>query len=324
MQDGVRTTISAASEAEYYAKARAIKAGLLEKETPAPKRTLDSVVQEYIASRALRSPSTVLGYKSTWEHRFTGYHNKLIENIDFQDMINREAVLVSPKTLANAWGIVRPALKMVGYPVSVVLPTVPKSERQWLSSEEIPLFLDAVKGKSCELPALLALHSLRASEIAGLKWADLDGDLLHVHASVVRGEAGAVEKPTLKNKSSDRYVRIFIPRLLELLNAVPVEERTGAVVQNSVNKASRNIKAVCISAGLPSCSMHCLRHSFATLCHRLNIPILEVQRMGGWSDYNTLREIYTHLDSLDAAAATSALSSFYDRITTGNSESPVK
>lgn len=48
-----------------------------------------------------------------------------------------------------------------------------------------------------ELPVLLAMWmGLRASEIRGLTWGDIDGDMLHVRQAIVEGEDG----PVLKNK----------------------------------------------------------------------------------------------------------------------------
>ena len=44
---------------------------------------------------------------------------------------------------------------------------------------------------------------------------------------------------------------------------------------------------------------------------RLRIPILDVQRICGWSDYETLRKIYTHLDETDSRAATASLSAYF-------------
>lgn len=320
MIDGKRTTVSAATEADYYAKARALKSGIIESAIPVPRKTLDAVVKEYIASRALRSPSTVLGYESTWKHRFLAYHDKQLGSIDFQRMVNEEAKLCSAKTLSNAWGLVRPALKMAGYPVSVTLGKVPKASRPYLTSEQLSAFLEAVRGRSCELAALLALHSLRLSELTALQWEDISDGFIHVHSAVVRGKEGMTEKDTTKSKRSDRYIKIFIPRLRELLDAVPADERTGRVCTFSTGKSSRNIKDICIKADLPPVTMHGLRHTFATLCHRLNIPILEARAMGGWEDLNVLQEIYTHLDELDAQTANTALESFYYQITTSNPE----
>lgn len=319
MQDGKRTTVSAATEAEYYAKARAIKAGLLEKETPAPKRTLDSVVQEYIADRShTLSPATVKGYKYTWAKRFTAYHKKNIADIDWQKMVNAEAEGCDPKTLKNAWGIVSAALRTVGIRPAVSLPPVPKYERPWLTPEQIPLFLQAIRGQPGELPALLALHSLRKGEIMGLRWEDISGDVIHVHAVKVVGVGGLVDKPTPKNPGSDRRVKIVIPRLKELLNAVPEAERVGEVVHGNHLKYSVYIRDCCAANGLPPVTLHGLRHSFASLCHRLQIPILDVQRQGGWSDYETLRKIYTHLDEQDQLTTESTLEAFYYKITTDN------
>ena len=312
MRGGKRVRITAPTESECIARAMSYKAELSEAAAPAPKRTLHSVVSDYIESRsAVLSPSTIRSYRSILRSRFLPWQPRQVSSIDFQRMINQEASLCSPKSLKNAWGLFSSALQSVGISARVTLPTVPKSSRPWLSSDEIPVFLDAIRGQPCELPALLALHSLRRGEVYGLSWDDISADSIHVHSVLVRGDSGIVEKPNPKNLSSDRYVPIFIPRLSELLNAVPAGQRHGRVIGNSMQTDTRRIKRISIAAGLPPCTMHSLRHSFASLCHRLRIPILEVQRIGGWSDYETLRKIYTHLDEADSRAATASLSAYF-------------
>ena len=62
--DGERCSITAASEAEYYAKAKAIKLGLIAAEKKAPSLALGKAIDDYIESKEnVLSPSTILGYR---------------------------------------------------------------------------------------------------------------------------------------------------------------------------------------------------------------------------------------------------------------------
>lgn len=48
-------------------------------------------------------------------------------------------------------------------------------------------------------------------------------------------------------------------------------------------------------AGIPKCSIHCLRHTFISLMINNNIPIPLVADMAGHTNINTTMQVYTHL-----------------------------
>ena len=68
---------------------------------------------------------------------------------------------------------------------------------------------EAVCGKDCELPALLALHGLRRSELLALTADKITGDMITVSGSMVFNANGQlVLKSTNKNETSQRTVCI--------------------------------------------------------------------------------------------------------------------
>jgi hypothetical protein len=77
--------------------------------------------------------------------------------------------------------------------------------------------------------------------------------------------------------------------------------------------------------GFPKGGLHLLRHSFASLCFYLDVPILVTCRIGGWSDYHTVMNIYTHLEKAKLSAENDKLSAFFGQkpVKTG-SEKPLK
>ena len=307
---GERVSVSAASESEYYVKARAIKAGLVEAAKAPERKTVQRCMDDYIESRkAALSPNTIRGYKAIAGSRWRSVAQLQLDRVtNWQKVVNDEAKLCSPKTLKNAWLFLSAALSASGIHTSVALPTVPAADTPWLTAEQIKVFLDAAKGKPCELAALLALHSLRRGEIYGLVWDDIQGGTIHVHRALAQSpDGGTVLKPTPKNQSSERYVTIVIPRLLELCTG----SGDNAVVTTHIGTATKGINDVCRSAGLPLVGLHGLRRSFASLCHRLGVPELETMRQGGWSDYATVHKFYIKLDSVEAKTETQKLSDFF-------------
>ena len=320
--NGVSVPVTAATETECRNAAQLIKAEWragkrkIEKKTDPP--TVSELLQKYIDSRrAVLSPSTIRGYNTIKDTRFQSFMEKKIDDIDdWQDVINQEVTDgVKGKTIKNAWGLMSSALRFGDYPVPAVkLPQVVQAERPWLDPAQIKVFVKAVRGKDVEIPALLALHSLRRSEIAGLAWSkvDLASGMLHVEGSCVRGEDGAfVYKETNKSRNSRRQVPIMIPELRKALEAVPKEKRTGYVVRCNPNTIWARVNRICEANGLPQVGVHGLRHSFASLAHHVGLPEQEAMLIGGWEDAKTMHRIYTHIANADRLKAQNLMAAFY-------------
>ena len=166
-----------------------------------------------------------------------------------------------------------------------------------------------------------ALHGLRRSEILSLQWTEVDlkRGVLHVRGAVVYDSSGTlIRKNTNKNTSSRRDVPIMIPRLETLLREQ--QERGGPVVGCYPNTIQRHIDKICERAGLPRVGTHGLRHSFASLAYHLGVPEKVAMELGGWSDYQTMRNIYTHIAKSDLKRFSSAMSDFYARQQNGGED----
>ena len=314
MVNGVRVSVSADTEEEYYTKARAAKLGLIDIKKTAPKLTLGAAIDSYIESNSKTlSPSTIKAYKSYRKFRFQSVIDKDVSSItNWQKVVNDEFDGISPKTLANAWRLVTASLKAKNVPVpEVTLPKTAKAQRPWLDFEQINTFLKAVEGKDCELAALLALHGLRRSEILALTSdkVDLKKEIITVSGAIVFDDNGnLVKKDTNKNKSSQRTVHIVIPRLKTLL-----EDKTGQLVTTHPNTIREQINAVCKKADLPVVGVHGLRHSFASLAYHLGWSEKTVMLEGGWSNTQTVSNIYTHLAAQDKNNDIDRMKEFYTR-----------
>lgn len=296
---------------ECIIKAKAIRAGFLEAKKAAPKITVKAVMQRYIDRRALRSPATLHGYETIMNTRFKDIIDCDINTVDWQEAINREAKNVSPKTLKNAWGFAHAAMEDAGItPPKVVLPQTVKKELPWLDYEQIKVFLKAVRGTSGELGALLALHSLRRSEILAVTVGKIDRErnVILVEGAVVRGKNGMVEKETNKTSASRREVPIMIPRLLELMPDAPPDTK---LITYKANSLYDKINRACRKADLPEVGVHGLRRSFASLAYHLKWDMMTTMRIGGWDDDKVVREIYTKLSSKDIDKDVKKMLRFY-------------
>ena len=318
--DGKRVSIpvSAATKKECIRAAELIKAEHRSGRKvvqPASGKTLRQAAEEYIFKRSeALSPSTRRGYNTIIVSRFKGVMDAPIVGVDWQAECNREAKLCSAKTLKNSWGFISSVLRSEGQNVPEIrLPQVIPSERPWLDPDEITRFLAVLKDTPVEVPALLALHGLRRSEICALTWEkmDLQKGIIYVEGAAVFDEQQKLtQKPTNKNKASRRAVPIMIPRLAELLRAS--KEKEGLVVRCSPNTIWAQINRICKAAALPEVGVHGLRHSFASLAYHLGFSEMETMKLGGWSDAQTMRKIYTHLSDKERLNASNKMLEFYE------------
>ena len=311
MVAGERVRVDGNSEEEYYQKAKATKAGLLEMKKAAPRITLGAAVDNYINDNdAVLSPSTINAYKSYRRTRFKAYMSEDVEQINYQRMINEECKKVAPKTVHNAFRLVTASLKHEGIAIPEVnLPQKHKAERPWLDYEQIATFLIALRGKPYELGALLALHGLRRSEILHLTADDIDAEhgLIYVRGASVIGENNKLtDKNTNKTTASSRVVNIVIPRLNELIDG-----KEGKLITTNPTTLYDSINDICRQNSLPTVGVHGLRHSFASLAYHLGWSELTTMREGGWSNPDTVHRIYTHLAAQDANADIQKMKDFY-------------
>lgn len=292
------------------ARAQAIRAGFIKQEKAPPKLMLKTLLRDYIDSVGpVLSPSTISGYESIYEHRFKNYLNEDVNSIDWQALVNDDLKDVKPKTVHNDWGLITAAFGHAKLPVPTPkLPTVPKAERDFFDYEQIKIFLEAVKGRKCELACLLALHSLRMSEILALKKESVSGGYILVRDAVVRNKDNQyVPKDTGKTYAAVRDVPVMIPRLADLW---PGENDPAPAFQKH-SAANSMLADVCEKAGLPVLTMHELRHSFASLAFHLKWDVLTTCQVGGWKDIGTVQKIYTHLSRKDLNENIEKMKAFY-------------
>lgn len=315
--DGQDVSITRSTEKEAIAEAMAIKAGIKQAaREPGRNKTVTKAIDDYISIRQnILSPSTIRGYRGIQRANFQSVMHTRIGTISesrWRSLVNLEAKNYSAKTVKNAWGFMASVIReSTGKEISVNLPQQVPNEHPWLDVEQIPVFLEAIKGREVEIPALLALSSLRRSEIFALTWKDIDLEkgLLYVSgAGVLNEDHKIIRKKETKNCTSRRPVPIIAPLRTALEAAEP---KTGPIYKRSVNWLYRNVNRACADCGLPQVGVHGLRHSFASLAYHLKMPEATTMEIGGWADPGTMRKIYTHIAQKDRQDYGTAFTAFF-------------
>ena len=302
-------SITEATPEACIAKAQAIRAGFVPIEKAPPEQSLKSVIRKYIDdNEAVLAPDTVRSYESMLKNRFQTYMDQDISAIPWQEMISAEALKKAPKTVYNGWRMITAAMNYAELPVPKVnLPQSAQKETAWLDYEQIQVFIKAIEGKSCELACLLALHSLRISEIRALKPESIQNDVIRIRGAVVPDKDDKlVFKKTNKNDPSRRDVQVMIPRLTKIW------PKEGEIKLQTASPLRRQIESVCRKNGLPVVTIHGLRHSFASLAYHLKWDERTTCAVGGWGDPTCVHRIYTHLSKLDKNDNIEAMKAFYN------------
>lgn len=289
--------------------------------------TLNDAIENYITKRTdVLSPSTIRGYRVVQKNYFQAAMQKQIQSIDWQSEVNDMAREYAPKTVRNAWRFLVSVLAEAGTVApKITLPQPKSEEREFLDAEQIKKFVKLLQGSEYEIPALLALHSLRRSEIAALDWknVNLKKQTITVAAASVPNEDNEfVVRNTTKTTGSTRTVPIMIPELATSLSAV--EDKTGFVCRVHPNSLYKGINTICERNGLPKVGVHGLRHSFASLAYTLGLSEKQTMELGGWSDFATMRRIYTHLDEKSKQDARDKMQAFFTQNANENANEHVK
>lgn len=318
--DGKMVNITRPTKKEVEQELMALKSKAKEAPTAA-NLTVAQAIDAYIAAReGVDSPATIKGYKAIQKNRFQKTMGRKIASItqeQWQTIISLEAKEVSAKTVKNAWGLVSSAItEATGKQIKVKLPQVVKKEAKYISSTDLKKFLSAIQGHWAEIPILLALHSLRRSEIMNVRWEDIDleNNCIHVQgAAVYDSNNHLVHKETNKNTSSQRTIPFILPQFRQAVESSSREgEYAVTCYPNSINVV---VQRICKEIGIPTCTTHGLRKTFASMMLvDLKQPEAIVMQIGGWSDPQTMRKIYTQVSTENTQKAGAQFSAFIQNL----------
>lgn len=293
MIDGHRRgqTFDTEKEAVYWAAG--VKAKAKEAAKSPRELTVGEAIDRYIESKnTVLSPSTVAGYRRIRANQLQELMPVRLSSLTqerVQKAINAMAKTKSPKTVHNAHSLLTAAMADF-YPELHLRTTLPKKERVDIvvpSEEDIAAIAAAVRGKSVELPVLLAMWlGLRMSEIRGLTWDCIGEDIIHIKQALV--DEGL---KTTKTYHSNRILPLpsYIRALIE------AQPRKGEfIIPDSRRAINSRFDYYIKKAGIKHYRFHDLRHVNASVMLALNVPDKYAMRRMGHATNNMLKTVYQH------------------------------
>lgn len=238
----------------------------------------------------------------------------------------------SPKTRRNALVMLRKALSVAerrGHVArnvarDVEAPRVPRKPHQALTPEMARAVLAAVEGDRYEAAFALALCGLRASELLGLTWADIDekrGTAFIRYQLVGSGEtAGRAQLKTAASESPVPLPAFALSRLvahhaLQRLEriAAGTDTEDGLVFTTpdgwAVNGSwlTKHFQKLLAAAELPDMRLHDLRHGAASLLAAAGAHPRVAQGLLRHSTSKMTMETYTHVTAAQEREAAELL-----------------
>jgi len=137
---------------------------------------------------------------------------------------------------------------------------------------------------------LLGACGLRRGEMLGARWEDIDlqAGTIHIHRQRMRCNHGYTLRP-LKSKTSQRT--LYLPDMLITLLSTWPRHYQGWLVDTTPEHLRLVHNQVIRQLSLPRCTLHGLRHTFATLAAE-TAPITQIQHALGHSKIDLTASLY--------------------------------
>ena len=255
----------------------------------------------------------------------------------YADLLNEKKL--SPTTIKYVHNVLKVALKdavndklIDSNPCLLAKrPKCVKYKSKLLTQEEMQTLFDFIKNNRYEVEIkLAAVLGLRRGEVLGIKESDLDTTLhtLHIQrqVTIVKDTTDTNNSKNnkingiapLKSESSDRILFIsedvenLLLRKIEFNKAIKKQLGNAYHDEGLINCSDDGtpmspqtlyhaFKRILKACGLPNVRFHDLRHSYATMCIDLNIPLKVISQNLGHSSTAVTDEVYA--DSIKAKAS---------------------
>ena len=169
--------------------------------------------------------------------------------------------------------------------------------------------------------AMALLTGLRNGELYALLWEDIDWE----NKTISITKSYNIRKRFVKSTKSGEWRTVPISsELMNLLKELKLQTGSQREVLPRLpswgrGEQARILRQFCMGTGLPSVRFHTLRACFATQLIRNGIPPIQIQKICGWKDLETMQR-YVRLAGIETEGATESLRVLPDLEATSKAE----
>ena len=257
--------------------------------------TVGECIDRYITVKtSASSASTIRGYRKYQKYYYEMIKNRKVADLtdaDIQFFISALCEDHSPKTVRNVFSLLSSSVYMFAKKrFDVSLPAKTPLEYNIPTDKIFKEMLELARPKLRLAVALAGVGSLRAGEVSGLLYGDVDYELggIHVRRDMVQDENGNwIIKDIPKTITSNRFVPLP-PEVMELIGHGEPDERVYPSTPKSI---SRPFRRLCNRVGFV-CRFHDLRHYYASILHAIGVPDQYIMEYAGWKSDKVLKAVY--------------------------------
>ena len=290
---------------------------------PKERLTVGDAIDRYIESKEnVLSPSTVCGYRQIRRNNFQGIMKKNLYELtqeDVQKAVNQDATHLSPKSIRNAYGLLRASCDMLrhDFRIDARMPQKDPPHIEIPTEQEVMTLIRVSHGTDMEVPILLAsCCGLRRSEIVALRWEDVDleAGILHVRHAKVRGEGGIIHEKAPKTDTSART--ITMPKMV----TDAMKEAHGTSVTEYVtnfyspDQISKHFDTILRRSGLKNYRFHDLRHYLVSVMLMQGVPKKYIADYVGHSTEAMIDRVYGHIMASKKTEVQDIMKNYFDEL----------
>lgn len=279
--------------------------------------TVMDALEGYIKAKGkVLSPSTIRvhrGYIKNYFDKLGCQKLKRLSSEEVQLWISEMSTMVSPKTVANAYGLLTAATSMYAPDITfkVTLPKRAKRAPDSPSSEDVMELFDNAKSELKVCIGLAAFCGLRRGEICALTYGDLKEGIIHVDKDLVQDDNKEwILKDMPKTSESVRDVKLP-KKVMQIIGNGDKEEN---IIKLHPNQITRRFTTLRDRLGL-SVSFHSLRHYFASVGSVLGVPDTYLADFGGWrKDSPVMKSVYQNKIVPMSKIYSDKMTDFFDKL----------
>ena len=282
------------------------------------KITVSEAIDRYInAKTGVLSASTIRGYRQMQRRYYDGISRIDIFKLTTEEMQKFVASITgtaSAKTVSNVYGLLSSSVAMFRPDASfrVSLPKKIKARKGSPSNADVAHLFSAAQGSLKLSIALAAFGSMRRGEICALKYGDVEGNIIHVHADMVENEHNKFEyKEIPKTSDSVRDVRVPAQVTALIDKDGPADDFIIPETPNAITSAFIKLRN---KLGI-DIRLHDLRHYYASVGAVLGVPDTYMSDFGGWRrGSGVMKEVYQNVIDDERQRYQDILTSHFEKV----------
>ena len=246
--------------------------------------TVSEAIERYItAKEGVLSPSTIRGYRRMARNNFDGIARQKIRRLTSERVqlwISDLSQTMSPKSVKNIYALLTSsvALYLPEKSFRVKLPTRQKKRTHAPTDAQVMALYNAAPEWLKICIGLGAFCGLRRGEISALKYGDIDGNVIHIHADMIQDSAGKYHYKPMP-KTTDSVREVYAPA--ELIALIGDGNPDDFIIDRYTGSITAMFESLRKSLGLTEIRFHDLRAYYAST-GALLIPDIFLARFGGW------------------------------------------